>query len=133
MLAETGNTAAGSIYIEAPSSALNDYNFRSAGSANANAGATPYAAPTTNVLTALGDISAPFAIMRVNGAQKSNNINTQGTGNYLAYPLYIGRRGGTTLPYNGHIYSLIVRFGPSLATNQIASAETWVNGKTGAY
>lgn len=29
------------------------------------------------------------------------------TGNYGNYPLYIGRRGGTSLPFNGHIYGLI--------------------------
>lgn len=30
-----------------------------------------------------------------------------GTGNFGNYPLYIGRRGGTQTPFNGHIYSLI--------------------------
>jgi len=28
-------------------------------------------------------------------------------GNYGNYPLYIGRRGGNSLPFNGHLYSLI--------------------------
>lgn len=29
------------------------------------------------------------------------------TGNYSNHPLYIGRRGGTSFPFNGHLYSLI--------------------------
>lgn len=60
----------------------------------------------------------------VNGGSSSNNFGN--------YPLYIGRRGGTTLPFNGHLYSLIVRGAQSTA-QQIASAETWVNQRTGAY
>ena len=53
-------------------------------------------------------------------------------GNYGNYPLYIGSRGGTTLPFNGHLYSLLIR-GAQSTDAQIVSAETYVNSKTGAY
>lgn len=92
-----------------------------------------FAAPITNVVTMQGDISAPSVSLRVNGAASSANTASQGTGNYLAYPLYVGRRGGTTLPYNGRIYSLIVRFGANLDAATIAATEAYVNSKTGAY
>lgn len=92
-----------------------------------------FAAPVTGVVIGLGDISGDSAILRVNGTQAASNTADQGTGNYLAYPLYIGRRGGTTLPFNGHLYGLIVRFGANLPAGTIASTETWLNGKTGAY
>lgn len=91
------------------------------------------AAPVTKVVTGISNISAPSAALKLNGTQVATSTATQGTGNYLAYPLYIGRRGGTTLPYNGRLYSLIVRFGANLTTGQITSTESWVNGKTGAY
>ena len=90
-------------------------------------------APTTNILTGTGDISGDSAVLRINGAQAAISTGDQGTGNYLAYPLYIGRRGGTSYPFNGHIYSLIVRFGANLDSTTIEQTENWVNGKTLAY
>jgi hypothetical protein len=87
--------------------------------------------PISSVVTGIGDISADRITLRLNGSQVGQDTNDQGTGNYLAYPLYIGRRAGTSLPFSGHLYSLIARFGPNLATGQISSTETWVAGKTG--
>jgi hypothetical protein len=96
--------------------------------------ATGFAAPTTRVLTGLGDISGDSTIIRVNNVQQAINTGDQGTGNYANSVLYIGRRGGTSLPLSGQIYSLITRFS---ATNMdaanITNTETWLNGKTGAY
>ena len=92
-----------------------------------------YASPITNVLTGIGDIAADTAILRANGVQAATSTTDQGTGNYLAYPLYVGRRGGITLAYNGRIYSLIVRFGANLDAATITQTENWVAGKTGIY
>ena len=58
---------------------------------------------------------------------------TTSAGNYLAYPLYIGRRNGGALPFNGRIYSLIVRFGANLPAATIENTEKYVNTKTRAY
>jgi hypothetical protein len=102
-------------------------------------GAAIYAAPLTNVLSGIYDISLSTAatenIFRVNGVQQTLVIGgaSAGTGNFNAYPLYLGRRGGTSNPLNGRLYSLIVRFGANLTTGQITSTESWVNSKTGAY
>jgi hypothetical protein len=90
-------------------------------------------APLTTVATGLGDISGDSVSIRINGTLSAADTTTdQGTGNYGNYPLYIGRRAGTSLPFNGRLYSLIVR-GAQSTDAQIASTETWVNGKTGAY
>jgi hypothetical protein len=70
-------------------------------------------------------------VLRVNAAKFTSTAD-QGDGNFGNYPLYIGRRGGTTLPFNGHLYSLIVRGAATTAT-RIAQTERWVNKKTGAY
>ena len=100
---------------------------------------TNYAAPITNVVSLLSDIGEASASaeqsMRINGAAVSLTTvgSNAGTGNFLAYPLYIGRRGGTSSPANMNLSSLIVRFGTNLDAGTITSTETWVNGKTGAY
>lgn len=62
-------------------------------------------APHSAVLTAKAEISTT-AFIKANDKSSINNSN-QGTGNYGNYPLYIGRRGGTSLPFSGHLYSLI--------------------------
>jgi hypothetical protein len=124
---------AGSFALTAPNSAAANYNFSSKGTTQTDNVVTTYTAPITNVISGLGDIAGASNLIRANGAQVGSTLTTQGTGNYLAYPLYIGRRGGTTLPYNGRLYSLIVRFGANLTTGQITSTEKWVNSKTGAF
>ena len=87
----------------------------------------------SNILTGLGDISGDFATLRVNGTQVVQSTANQGTGNFLAYPLYIGRRTGTSFPFNGHLYSLIVRFGSNLPIETIEETEKYINGLTKAY
>jgi hypothetical protein len=90
------------------------------------------AAPQTEVLCGIGQISTDTAQLRANGVQVGTSANDQGTGNFLAYPLYIGRRAGSSLPFNGHIYGLIVRFSSAnLAAAQIANAERWLARKSG--
>lgn len=90
-----------------------------------------FAPPATSVITSTSDIQADLINIRGNGVLQSSATGDQGAGNFLAYPLYIGRRGGTTLPFNGHLYGLIVRFGANLPAATIASTESWVAGKTG--
>ena len=93
--------------------------------------AGPYPPPVTYVLTGIGDISGDLATLRADGVQVATSTGDQGTGNYLAYPMYIGRRGGTSVPFNGNIYSLVTRFGANLDATTIGRTETYVAGKTG--
>ena len=134
-LSSSASAKAGSWAVRAPgSNGVGGYSFNTRGSAGlVTPGALGYNAPITNVLTCIGDIAADTAIIRVNGVQAASDAADQGTGDYLAYPAYIGRRGGTSLPFNGRIYSLICRFGSNLTADQIAQTETWVNARTGAY
>ena len=126
------STFNGSFEILAPISAGN-YRFASKGSIEQVAVATGFPAPITNILTTIGDISSDVTTLRINGVQAATSAADQGSGNYLAYPLYIGRRAAGTVPFNGRIYSLITRFGANLTTGQITSTESWVNSKVGAY
>ena len=124
---------AGVFLLTAPNGAAANYNFASKGTTLVNNIVTTYTSPITSVISGLGNISGPSNLVRVNGSQVGSVLSNQGTGNYLAYPLYIGRRGGATDPFNGRLYSLITRFGANLTTGQITSTESWVNSKTGAY
>jgi hypothetical protein len=127
------NANNGTIELFAPGvDATPDYRFISRGTANATALSGTVAAPATNVLTGIADISADVSTIRVNGVATTSSTD-QGTGNFLAYPIYIGRRGGTSLAFNGRMYQLIVRFGANLDASTIAATEAFVNSKTGAY
>lgn len=110
------------------------YSFLSRGTTSADAVSTNAAfnAPNSAVLTGIGDISNTVSILRVNGAQSASTPTTQGTGNYGAHVLYIGRRAGSSLPFNGRLYSLIVR-GAASSALEISNTESFVNRYTGAY
>jgi hypothetical protein len=126
-----GVTATGAFMLRAPSGALANYAFFSGGTAGfSGATATPYAAPITNVVSCIGDISGDREIIRVNGVQAAINTGNQGTGNYSNLPLYIGRRQGSALPLNGRIYQLIV-VGKTLSASELASTEAFVATYTG--
>lgn len=90
-----------------------------------------YARPSLNVLTGLGDISGDSAILRVDGSAVATSTADQGTGNYGNYPLNIGARdSGASLPFDGHLYGLIVRGASSDAT-EISNTETYLANRSG--
>lgn len=126
----------GSLYVVAGAdpSASNRYSSLARGSATPDttfiATTNVGNAPDTAVITATHDIAGDLSTIRRNGVVGANGIADKGTGNFLAYPMYIGRRGGTTLPFNGHLYSLIARFGPNLDAAVIDQVEALVADKT---
>ena len=98
----------GVFYLGAPATAGNgSITFNSKGTSFAATIAASVFAPVSVVVTGYANIAAPSSAIRVNGVFKSSNLASQGSVKYGNYPLYIGRRGGTTLPFSGHIYSLI--------------------------
>lgn len=129
---DNGNTR---VKLEAPNGLNNGYSFQSGATTivPANATTPDFNAPQTVVLAGLGDVQADSVILRANGTQVAAGVGDQGLGNYAALPAYVGRSQGTSQPFNGRIYSLILRFGLNLTAAQIAQAESWVNSKTRAY
>lgn len=129
------NANAGTFYLSGALSGTPTHSFVGKGSAptfGSVASATGIVAPISSVLTGAMDISADLVTLRRNGAAAGSSAMDLGTGNIGNYPLFVGRRGGTSLPYNGNLYGLIVRGAATDAAN-ITSTETWMNGKTGAY
>ena len=84
--------------------------------------------PKTMVLTGQSDISADICTLRVDGSQVVSSASDQGSGSYGSAAIYIGRRGGTSLPFNGNLYQLVVR---GAATADLTPGETFAAGKTG--
>ena len=131
---ESGNSGTFNTY--APGASY--YAGFSSGSARNGRRFDTYAAPITNVIaeslttSAVGSSGAVQARINTSVNSGGSLVTNVSTGNYGNYPLYIGSRGGTSLPFNGHLYSLIIR-GAQSTNAQIASAETYVNSKTGAY
>ena len=138
-LVETSSSSAtfdGSFLMAAPSGIVGSteaYHFGSRGTDLRRAAAPngQFAAPITNVLVGLGDISGDLVTLRIDGTQVAEDTDDLGTGNFLAYPMYIGSRNGLALRFNGHLHQLITRFGANLEVAQIESTEAYVAGKTG--
>ena len=100
----------GTFSFFAPTSPNPQYQFRSKGTSASVYASSPtnaYPAPHSTVLTGFGSPPQNIARLRVNGIQVANTPTAQGSSVYGNHPLYIGRRGGISLPFNGHLYSLI--------------------------
>ena len=121
----------GTFYIAAPNSSL-DFGAGSKGTIAAGSGTVAFNPPTTKTLQMLSDIPAPLLAMYVNNSSVFSLNSTQGSGNYGNYPLYFGMRTGTSLPFNGQEYQMII-VGKILTAAQITNTETYVNSKTKAY
>ena len=91
---------------------------------------TQFNAPNSAVLSGKSQISTDTLLLRVNGSQVAQSAESQGAGNYGSYPLYIGRRGGTGLPFNGHIYGLI-GIGKLASDDEIVVIEKELAKRTG--
>jgi hypothetical protein len=86
-------------------------------------------APDTTVISATHDIAGDKSTIRRNVEDGSIAIGDKGTGNFGNYPLYLFRRGGTTMPFNGNLYSLIIT-GKQLTAQQLLAYESWANHRT---
>ena len=91
-----------------------------------------FVAPTTNVLTGIGDIAGDVMQLRSNGARVATSSQDRGTGNYGNYPLYLFARNQASLFFNGLAGPIIVRGAQSSAA-EIANAENWINAQQKVY
>jgi len=128
VVAELGNSLPnGGLYLSAPNSVGATFGFASRGTAPSTVTPAGHTAPKSVVLTGMGDISGDIASLRVSGAVTTSSTD-QGTGTYGNYLLYIGARAGTSLYFNGRLYSLIVR-GAQTPLSQIEATELYIKQK----
>jgi hypothetical protein len=106
-LSADANTAVGSFYLAAPSATNTTVSFYSKGLTGTRfITASNLAAPLSFVASCTFDMRVDSKLRVNSKLRTSSNISMTGTG-LGNYPLYIGNRGGTSLPFNGQLYSLI--------------------------
>lgn len=132
-------TSAGTFFFDAPNgSPWTNYGTYLTGSGGSGTYiVTTFTTPISNVVTISFDLSGAALSdqikPRFNGTLTQNGGSGSGSGgNFANEPLYIGRRNNASVPFNGRLYSLIVR-GASTSSSQIGLAETYLNTKTRAY
>jgi hypothetical protein len=130
MFVEHGAGALPTFSIEAPGASGQGYRMSSGGSVLVQPVVSGFNDSAPRVITALGDISGDSAILRVNGSQSAAITTDQGTGNFGNYALFFGRRGGTSLPFNGLDFGGVC-IGKTLTATQLANVEKWVAIRTG--
>ncbi len=97
---------------------------------------TGLSAPRTDVVSALLEAtaanSAAAVSTRLNGVALTGTdvVSSSASGNFGNYVLNIGRRNQASIPYNGHLYQLIIR-GRTTPTGKLLEAERFVGRKTG--
>jgi hypothetical protein len=95
---------------------------------------SPFASPISGILTMEMDIAAVEELTcRVDGREPTTGSigdATAGAGNFGNYPLYIGMRGGTSLPFNGNLYGLLIR-GKTPTDTELGRSERHLASKTG--
>lgn len=105
------------------------YQALSRGTVTSTRDSAVYAAPRSDVLSVIADISADSLVLRTSGAGVSS-LTDQGAGTYGNYPMYFGRRAGTSLPFNGHEYSPIC-VGRLATSAEIAAVEEMLARQVG--
>jgi hypothetical protein len=130
-LTATPNTSNGAFTMLAPGAASPIFDFFSKGDGTQRgATATPFPAPISRAVTGIADIAAPVVSIRINGVQSATNTSSQGTGNYSNAVLYMGRRNNASFPFNGKIYTIIIRGGVTDAAT-LALTERYVGSRMG--
>jgi hypothetical protein len=107
--------------------------FQSRGTIFTGVNDTTVVSPQTTIITSLTDIAAPFLIGRRDGAQVALSTGTQGSGNFLNHPLFIGSRNNASLRFAGRIYEFVIRFGPNLDAAVVADMERYIANQTGVF
>jgi hypothetical protein len=78
--------------------------------------------PDTAVISSTHDIAGDSTTIRRNGVADATATGEKGSANFRSDILYIGSRGGSSVRYNGLIYTLIIR-GATTPTGTIADFE----------
>ena len=117
--------------------AADRYSTSSRGSASPQNGHSAYdrtgSAPESAVLVGTHDIAGNLSTISRNGVAGTSGIAVKGTGNFGNYPLYIGRRAGTSLPFNGRIYFPFVGLGRLATAGEVTNMETFLNTRNKVY
>lgn len=118
-------TTAGAFAIYAPSGAgSGNYRFLSGGTEVATRSPGGFTPPISNVLAMVTSISDDALDCWVDGVPFNAALD-QGVGSYSNNPVFFGRRGGSTLPFNGHEYDPLL-IGRALNTTERQNYQRYI-------
>jgi hypothetical protein len=132
MLMETNTTtSSGSNFLLSGSNYSASSRGDAGASSNQKADTASVSTIDTAVITATHDIAGDLTRIARNGVYATDATGNKGAGNFLAYPLYIGARAGTSLEFEGNMYGMVLRFGANLTDAQITDTEAYLATRTG--
>lgn len=125
-LSPDSNTTNGTFYLVSGSNGSIGYSTKSRGTTTSPEGQASalVVGVDSSVLSATHSISGDKTTLRRNGLNSPDALGDKGAGKFSNNPLYIGRRGGTALPFNGQHYSMIGvgRLSPDAELTQVERA-----------
>jgi hypothetical protein len=129
-LSVAANTNPGSFYLRAPTGGLSNLQSGLSG-ASAVSSATPAnTAPDTAVISLLYDLAVPTNTIRRNSVQISTTAAATGGGAFGNYSYYVGRRAGSSLPFTGRVYQIVIAAG-LLTGSDLTNLERFVGSRMG--
>ncbi len=120
----------GTFLLRAPTSVAANVGFVGKGTSASTAIISGIAAPISLVFSGDINISGDALRARVNGGAYTTSASDMGTGTFGSYPMFIGRRAGTSLPFSGNMYGLICR-NQLTSSVVVASTEAYLAAKSG--
>jgi hypothetical protein len=123
------------IIVSGSDAGFSGHNSGSRGSAGVDASQVAgvnLTAPVTSTLMITHDIGGSRTRFARNNIYSPDATGNKGTGNFGNYRLFLFRRGGTTLSFNGRMYGLVI-VGKLLTATDLTNLENFINDKTKAY
>ena len=130
-LGSSAETKVGNFSLEAPSASLQNVAVRASGSSSLNTvRVESVSAPVSTCISA--KLESSFGVsMRLNSGAWGATAVAFG-GNFSSAAIYIGRRSGASIPFNGRLYSLLIR-GTATPDTTIAKVERYLNQKAKVF
>lgn len=137
----SASTTNGTLAVSAPFSTATaaTFGFTARNTAQFDTRLSGFPAPVTSVLSGVYNLGAAthgdaIQVLANNSAASvsTSGVYTQG-GGFTPQRVFVGRRNGSSSPFTGRIYGLVLRFGPTPSAQTISDMNNWMNDKTGAY
>lgn len=129
-LSTSASTNVGSFALFPTTGIAGQIGFRSYGTSAAIPVGDGNPPPYKAVISATSNMATPLATLRKDGSVIGTSAASQGAGSYGNYPLFIGRRAGTTSPFSGALYGLII-VGKVPNASDLSNTEKWLADKAG--
>lgn len=128
--AAANNSNPGSFFLRGSGGGLDNYQWSVSTATNTYAPTATAVAPNSAVLALLSDLGQPRTEHRKDGQFAGGSNGPTGGGNFGNYPLYIGRRAGTSLPFSGFLHQLVIRGGAWPDATELAQLEAYLAAKS---